>query len=127
MVRPCLGAMHRLLFCRRHPAGCLPAHLPTLPTHLLAASPSAAIGSRCLLYDFRMSACIAKWGPWCRVGGGRTVCGCHRGVHVEGGADVMWRPETDDDLADLHEALADRWRVKVVTVLCERGEMTHGQ
>jgi DNA-binding transcriptional ArsR family regulator len=39
----------------------------------------------------------------------------------------MWRPETDDDLADLHEALADRWRVKVVTVLCERGEMTHGQ
>ncbi len=38
-----------------------------------------------------------------------------------------WRPEPEDDLAELHAALADRWRLKVVTVLCERGELTHGQ
>ena len=39
----------------------------------------------------------------------------------------MWRPEPEDELTELHAALADPWRLKVVTLLCERGELTHGQ
>jgi ArsR family transcriptional regulator len=39
----------------------------------------------------------------------------------------MRRPSPEDEVAELHEWLADPWRVKIVDVLCERGELTHGQ
>ena len=39
----------------------------------------------------------------------------------------MWGPDPADTLAELHAALADRWRLQVLTALCERGEMTHGE